>query len=189
METREAIERAHEAHQAGSHGGTVEKLGVVTVAVLAALLAVAAVFGRRAVKDVLLFQEQAVDAANIAESNDVKARINDTTLLLLRVFATDPETAEAARVEAAKLERDIVERFLPEREHAEARREQLDEKQEHAERQYESFEIAETVLQVAIVFVTIAVAIRANRMLLASGVLGAIGFVLVLDGFFTFLPY
>jgi hypothetical protein len=188
METREAIERAHEAHTAG-HGGSTEKLGVVAVAVLAALLAIASVFSRRAVKDLLLFQEQAVDAANIAESNDIKARINEAMLINLRVFASDPDTARAAQAEAAALQQDIEQHFRPEQERAQARAEELDHKVEDAERRYESLEIAETALQIAIVLVTIGVAVRARRLVLGSGLLGLLGLVLVLDGFFTFLPY
>jgi hypothetical protein len=130
-----------------------------------------------------------VDAANVAESNDIKARINETMLINLRVFASDPDTAQAAQAEAAALQRDIEQRFRPEQEHAQARADELDEKVEEAERSYESFELAETVLQIAIVLVTIGVAVRARRVLLASGVLGLLGLVLVLDGFLTFLPY
>jgi len=189
LETREAIERAHEADAAVRHGAQSGKLGVVTVAVLAALLAIASVFGRRSVKDLLLFQDRSTDAANIAESNDVKARINETTLLTLRVLATDPDTRASAEGEVAALERDITERFTPEREAAVQRQEDADRRQEEAERGYESFELSETVLQVAIVFVTIAVAVQGRRLLLAGGGLGLIGLVLLLDGFLHFLPY
>jgi hypothetical protein len=189
METREAIERAHEADAVALHDVQSEKLGVVVVAVLAALLAISSVFGRRAVKDLLLYQERSTDAANIAESNEVKARINETTLLTLRVLATDPDTAASAEGEVAALERDITERFQPEREAAERRQEDADGRQEDAERSYESLELSETMLQVAIVFVTIAVAVHGRRMLLAGGGLGLIGLVLLLDGFLHFLPY
>lgn len=188
MEPREAIERAHEAEAARTHGGTTEKFGVVLVAVLAAMLAIAAVFGRQSVTRLLLYQEQAVDAKNIAESNDIKARVNDTTLITLRVFATDPDTARAAEEASAALQAEIEQTFRPEQERLERRADELDEKRDTAQRRYESFEIAETVLQMAIVFATIATAVHSTRILLGSLALAAVGAALVLDGFLIFLP-
>ncbi len=189
MEPREVIERAHEADAAGRHGGSAEKLGVVMVAVLAALLAVAAVFGRQSVTKLLLSQEQAVDARNVAESNDIKARVNDTTLLTLRVFATDPDTGRAAESAEATLRAEIENVFLPEQEHLRQRADDLDGDRDRAQRKYEAFEIAETILQMAIVFATIATAIHSIRILWVSLALGAAGAVLVLDGFLVFLPF
>jgi hypothetical protein len=189
LETREALERAHEAHAAGRHGGSIDKYGVVAVAALAALLAIASICGRRAVKDLLLYQEQAVEASNLAESAEIKARVSEGVLITLRVLATDPDTARAAGVEAATLEQDISQRFRPEQERAATRAHEREQKADEAERAYESIEVAETMFQIAIVFVTIAVAVRARGLLLSSGVLGLIGLVLLLDGFLTFLPY
>jgi hypothetical protein len=189
LEARELIERVHEADHVQQHGGLPEKLGVVTVAVLAALLALASVFGRRAVKDVLLYQERAAEAANVAESNEIKLRINEATLIDLRVYASDPDTAEAARSAIAALERDINEVYRPEQEAARQREHQLEERGERAERRYESFEVAETILQVAIVFATIATAVRSPRGLTPVAALGLIGLLLVADGYFTFLPF
>ena len=189
METPEAIARAHEAEEAGEHGEWSQKTGVVVVAVLAALLALASVYGRRSVADLLLFQEQAVDAANIAESNAVKERINESTLLLLRVFATDPDTQRAAEREIATMEAEITQTFRPQQERLEARAEMLNHRRERAERRYESFEWAETTLQMAIVFTTIAVAARSRNVLWASIAIGVVGLILVVDGFITVLPF
>jgi hypothetical protein len=189
VEAREFIERAHEANHVQQHGALLEKLGVVAVAVLAALLALASVFGRRAVKDVLLYQERAAEAANVAESNEIKLRINEATLIDLRVYASDPDTADAARSAIAMLERDINEVYRPEQVRAREREHQLEQRSERAERRYESFEVAETLLQIGIVFATIVTAVRSRRGFLPVGALGLIGLLLVADGFFTFLPY
>jgi hypothetical protein len=188
LEAREAIERAHEAEKAGGHGRLPEKVGVIAVAVLAALLAVASVAGRRSVTNLLLYQEQATNAASVAESNRIQERIDANTLLTLRVLATDPDTAGAAQEATAALEQEIATTFRPEEARLAERAEMLDDKRDDAERRYESYEIAETMLQIAIVFTTIAVAVRSIRLIWVSGTLGAFGLIFLIDGFVTVLP-
>jgi hypothetical protein len=188
LEARESIERAHEAESAGRHGELPEKAGVVLVAVLAALLAIASVFGRRSVTNLLLYQSQAADATNIAEANAIKERVDETALINLRVFATDPETRQAAEAAIAELERSIAQTYRPAEERLTRQAEALDESRDTAERRYESFEWAETVLQMAIVFTTIGIAARSIRMIWVAIGVGVLGLILTLDGFVTILP-
>lgn len=189
METREAIERAHHAQKIAREGPISEKIGAVTVAILAAILALAAVFGRRSVAELLLAQEQAASAASVAESNAVKEQINANTLLLLRVWGTDPETQAAADEAAAALQRDIAETFRPEAQRQVELSKHLDEERDTAKRSYESFELAETAEQLAVVFATIAIVAHSVRLFWVAGGLGLIGLILLLDGFFTVLPF
>lgn len=188
MEAREAIERAHEAENAGRHGEWPEKAGVVLVAVLAALLAIASVFGRRSVANLLLDQSQAADAANIAEANAIKERVDETALINLRVFATDPETRQAAETAIVELEQHIAQTYRPAEERLMRRAQELERARDRAERRYESYEWAETVLQMAIVFTTIGIAARSMRLIWAAIVVGLLGLILTLDGFLTVLP-
>jgi Domain of unknown function (DUF4337) len=188
LEAREAIERAHEAEAAGGHGAWPEKAGVVLVAVLAALLAVASVFGRRSVADLLLYQSQAADATNVAEANAIKERVDETALINLRVFATDPDTRQAAEGAIAELEQRIARTYRPAEERLTQRAEELDQSRDDAERRYESFEWAETVLQMAIVFTTIGIAARSMRLIWAAIAVGVLGLFLTIDGFLTVLP-
>lgn len=189
METREAIERAHEAHRIAGHGEASEKVGAVVVAVLAAILALSSVFGRRSVAELLLAQEQAVDSANIAESNAVKERINLNALLMLRVWGMDPQNEQAAREAAAELERDIVQTFRPEAERRQEEALALQHERDTAKRRYESFELSETAAQMAIVFATISVVAHSVRLFWVAGALGIVGLLLLVDGFVTILPF
>lgn len=188
MEAHEAIERAQEADAAGKLGELPEKAGVVLVAVLAALLAIASVAGRRSVADLLLDQSRAADATNIAESNAVKERVDEAALINLRVFATDPETRHAAEAAIADLERHIAETYRPAEELHAQRSQHLKESRDRAERRYESYEWAETVLQMAIVFTTIGIAAHSARLLWAAITVGALGLILTVDGFLIVLP-
>ena len=189
METREIIERAHEAEHAGRAGGVPERFGSVAVAVLAALLALASVFGRRSITHLLLYQEQATNAGNTAESNAIKQQINEGNLLLLRVLVTDPDTQHAAQEETTRLEQQIAETFQPNQARLQQRATTLEHKAEREQRRYEAFEVAETVAQMAIVFTTITVIAHSTRLFWTSAVLGAIALLFVLDGFLVFLPW
>jgi hypothetical protein len=189
VETREAIERAHEAHKIAREGAISEKIGAATVAVLAAILALAAVFGRRSVAELLLAQEQASSAGSVAESNAIKERINANTLLLLSVWGADPETQAAAGEATAALQRDIAQTFQPEEARQAELQKRLDEERDTAHRRYESFELSETASQLAVVFATIAIVASSLRLFWVAGGLGLIGLILLIDGFFTVLPF
>lgn len=189
METREALERAHEAHKIGKNGEISEKLGAVTVAILAAILALASVFGRRSVAELLLTQEQASEAASIAESNEIKARIDENALLMLRVWGADPQTQMAADEAVAHLEREIAQTLRPEEERLQERAAELQEDRDTAKRRYESFELAETAAQMAIVFATISIVAHAVRLVWIGCAIGAVGLLLLIDGFITVLPF
>ncbi|MGD9891230.1 MAG: DUF4337 family protein [Dehalococcoidia bacterium] len=189
METREAIERAHEAHKVGRDGAISEKIGAVTVAILAAILALAAVFGRRSVAELLLAQEQSSNAATVAETNSIKERINQNTLLLLSVWGADPDTQAAADEAIATLQRDIAQTFHPEEQRQAELAKQLQEERNTAQRRYESFELSETASQLAVVFATIAIVASSLRLFWVAGGLGLIGLILLIDGFVTVLPF
>ena len=189
METREAIERVHQAEHLAGPAASPERLGTVLVAVLAALLALASVLGRRNVAHMLLYQEQAIDANNLAESNAIKRQISEGNLGLLRVFATDEDTAQAANQWIPVLERDIAETYVPNEERFAQRAHVLDKKRDRAEARYEAFELAETVSQMAIVFTTIAVTAHSSRLMWASVALGGVAFVLLLAGFLNRWPF
>lgn len=189
METREAIERAHEAQKIAREGAISEKIGAISVAVLAAILALAAVFGRRSVAELLLAQEQASNAASVAESNAIKERINANTLLLLSVWGADPDTQAAADEATATLRRDIAQTFRPEEARQADMAKQLDQERDEAQRRYESFELSETASQLAVVFATIALVASSIRLFWVAGGLGLIGLILLIDGFITVLPF
>jgi hypothetical protein len=189
VETREAIERAHEAQKIAREGAISEKIGAISVAVLAAILALAAVFGRRSVAELLLAQEQASNAASVAESNAIKERINANTLLLLSVWGADPDTQAAADEATATLQRDIAQTFRPEEARQADMAKQLDAERDEAQRRYESFELSETASQLAVVFATIALVASSIRLFWVAGGLGLIGLLLLIDGFITVLPF
>ncbi len=189
METREIIERAHETEHAGRAGGSLERLGSLAVAVLAALLALASVFGRRSITHLLLYQERATDARNVAEGNATRQQVNEGDLLILRVFATDPDTEQAAREEAARLEQQITATFQPNQARLQRRADDLEHKADRELRRYDAFEVAETALQLAIVFTTITMVARSMRLFWVSAILGLIGLIFLLDGFLVFLPW
>jgi hypothetical protein len=189
VETREAIERAHEAQKIAREGAISEKVGAIAVAILAAILALAAVFGRRSVAELLLAQEQASSAATVAETNSIKERINQNTLLLLSVWGADPDTQAAADEATATLQRDIAQTFRPEEARQAELAEQLDEERDTAQRRYESFELSETASQLAVVFATIALVSSSLRLFWVAGGLGLIGLLLLIDGFITVLPF
>ena len=189
METREAIERAHEAQKIAREGAVSEKVGAIAVAILAAILALAAVFGRRSVTELLLAQEQASNAATVAETNSIKERINQNTLLLLSVWGADPETQATADEATASLQRDISATFHPEEQRQFELAKRLDEERDTAQRRYESFELSETASQLAVVFATISIVASSLRLFWVAGGLGLIGLILLIDGFITVLPF
>lgn len=179
---------SHTAEEA-RHRGRFQKVGAATVAVLAALLAISAVYGRRSATHMLLYQEQLVDTVNLIESNSIKEEVGETTLTVLRVLVTDQDTAAAAREQTADLERRIVEEYRPNQAALKTEAEKLEIKQHHVERAYESFELAETAVQMAIVFASIALLAFSTRILWFGVAIGSLALILVLDGFFTFLPF
>jgi hypothetical protein len=136
------------------------------------------------VANLLLYQSQAADAANIAASNAIRSA--DETADQLRVFATDRD-APGGGVRSPSLSVRSP-RHQPAEERLTRRAEELDESRDTAERRYESYEWAETVLQMAIVFTTIGIAARSMRLIWVAIAAGVLGLILTFDGFLTVLP-
>ena len=182
MEPRELIERAHEARKA-SHGDRFEKLGGVVVAVMAALLAFASVAEKRAITDLLLADNGIVDANNLVESNAIKQHVNEGAAAVLRALAGSGVGDPQAREQAAALDQAVATTYRPAQEAQTERLHRLEHDRKRQEGRYEAFELAETVVQVGIVFATLAVLTRAARLLWLSLALGALTALLLLVGF------
>ena len=182
MEPREHIERVHEAGKA-SHGDRFEKFGGVVVAVMAALLAFASVAEKRAITDLLLADNGIVDANNLAESNEIKQHVNEGAIAVLRALAASGAGDPQAHERAAALEHDIAATYRPAQEAQTERLHRIEHDRKRQEGRYEAFELAETVVQMGIVFATLAVLTRAHRLLWLSLALGALTVLLLLIGF------
>jgi hypothetical protein len=170
-----------------------KKRAAILIAILAAFLAITGLGGSNAMKEALNENIFASDAYNFYQAKNQRQ-----TAYLLAANEIElgwsqnqalPETARAAL--AAKLAdyKKTITRYESEPETGEGKKELLakarahDAKREQALRQDPYFDYAEVLLQIAIVLVSVSIVADQRWLTLVGGALGAIGALLMINGF------
>jgi hypothetical protein len=156
----------------------------LVVVVLAGVLAVATLLSNEAVKETVLAQSRVTRAAALAETNEVKAFVNVNAARQLELLAEGSATPRGAAAErhAASLDRHVAMELTPRTRilAAEERREE-DEQARHDDRHYR-FELSSVALEIGIVLASAAVLTRVRWVLVAGGIVGAVGTALLISG-------
>lgn len=182
MESREALERAHLTHELAEKGDFGRRAALV-VSILAALLAIASVAAKNSSTKLIVSQERSSDAYNQYETNSIKEAVAENDAALLRILAAGTPREAEAQIRADALERLVREQFRPNKEAEAERVDRLERDVDLYTERYESFEIAEAILQLGIVLSSVAILLASRRMLWFAIGAGGIGLVLQVVGF------
>ena len=196
MEAEEVAEDVMEEH-AHHNGGSFKARAALQVSVLAMVLAIASLGGSNAAKDATQENILAANAYNFYQAKNIrqtayKLAADELELSLLR----DDKLSAAAREQIGKkieAYRKNVERYESEPETGEGKKELMAHAKEHeherdlAIRRDPWFDYAEASLQIGIVLASVAVITTMPALLTASLVLGVIGFLSMLNGYFLFV--
>jgi hypothetical protein len=186
MEAHEAMERFEKTHEAshgpGGHGETdhLARNAALTVAVVAAFLAVATFLGNESQKEAIQGQTKAAVAEGENTTFDTQKLVFDSDQLLLLALAQsgDTQLAQAAKSETTALTKAASDKTI-----AAEKKKRSDEvaknKDEvsHANDQHLLYEIAEVLLQIGIVLASVSIIARRRALLVGSGAVASIGLV------------
>jgi hypothetical protein len=180
MEAHEAMERVERMHGGGhGHGDHGDRSlaapAAVTVAILAAFLAVATFLANEQVKDVINGQTKASETGGQLEANDVKTTVADANAVLLRVVGTGNPKEARAVAKAEQLERRIDTELRPRDAVLQAKVTADFKEGTHSDNKHTLYEIAEVGLQIGIVLAGISILARRRWLLGFGGLMGAAG--------------
>jgi Domain of unknown function (DUF4337) len=199
VEAHEIAEKIHE-HDLGhaGHPDTFRKLAAIYVGIVAMLLAIAALGGAQATKEMLDSNIRATDIYGFYQAKHMR----ESMLLIAaeeRAFevAARPEMPAAAKAEALaaiKRYRATAARYQSDPKTGEGRKQLLkkanafDEKRDHAARQIPSFEYAEALFQIAIVVGSVSIVAASPFLITLSGALAVMATLLTVNGYFLLVP-
>jgi Domain of unknown function (DUF4337) len=207
VEAHEIAERIHEsAHADAGHSPSHDRpshewfrrLAAVYVGIVAMLLAIAALGGADATKQMLSANIHASDTYAFYQAKymrQVHYQIAAEQLELLA--AASPGLSPEQRAKAARLVkryRDTATRYESEPAKGEGKKELLakamkwDQKRDYAAAQTPNFEYAEALFQIAVVLGSVAIVAASPWLLGASGVLAVGGVLLTLNGYLLLVP-
>lgn len=183
MEPHEAIENFEKAEEHG-HVSGLARTAALTVAIVAAFLAVSTFLGNEAVKEAIQGQTKAADANTSSQTFDTQDLVFNSDQLILGVLSgsSDQTVADAATTgnkELDKSSKDIA-----------AQQKELDGKLKEAKaevkkanKQHLLYEISEVLLQIAIVLATVAIVANKRFMLFGSQGIAVGGAAMLVVGF------
>ena len=202
MEAHEISEQLHEhsqthAHAAPSHD-MFRRITAIYVGVAAMLLAIAALGGAEATKEMLNANIQASDTYAFYQAKNIRQTLYQTSAAQLELLADGAAAlSESDKTKAAatiKRYRDIVARYDSEPATGEGKKELMakakewDHKRDHAAAKIPNFEYAEAAFQIAIVLGSVAIVAASSALLGVSGVLAGLGVLLTLNGYLLLVP-
>jgi hypothetical protein len=180
--------RSYERFEQGQHvagGGELPhhaQLAALTVAVIAALLAVATFFSNEALKEVITGETHGATAHARLESNRVKIDIARGSASLLRVLGVDVPAGRVVAAKASAHEARVSEHLRPADAHLseelKADRHEVD----HANSKHLAFELAEVGFEVGIVLASVSIIVRRRWLLGAAGAAATGGVALLVVG-------
>ena len=202
MEAHEIAEQIEEhaephAHAAPTHDWF-RRITAIYVGVTAMLLAIAALGGAEATKEMLNSNIQSSDTYAFYQAKNIRQTLYQTSAAQLELLAagaaalSDSDKAKAA--ELIKRYRDTVTRYESEPETKEGKKELMakakewDHKRDHAAAKIPNFEYAEAAFQIAIVLGSVAIVAASPALLGVSGVLAFFGILLTLNGYVLLVP-
>jgi len=202
VEAHGIAERIHEhsetkAHAAETHD-MFRRLAAIYVGVAAMLLAIAALGGAEATKEMLNANIQGSDTYAFYQAKNIRQTLYQTAaaqLELLAAGAVNLSDADKAKAAATiKRYRETVARYDSEPETGEGKKELIakakawDKKRDHAAAKIPNFEYAEAAFQIAIVLGSVAIVAASPALLGVSGGVAAVGILLTLNGYLLLIP-
>jgi hypothetical protein len=171
---REALERFEHAQHHGGHGGHADaatahlvRNAAITVAVLAALLAVSTLLATKAMTKVITGETKAADTNAALHANEVKTTIAENDATLFRVIGGDAGERRAAE-RATELEERLVKHYAPIDAALEKKAHAYEASRDTAEKQHKPYEYSTAGLQIAIVIASISIIARRRWLLQGS---------------------
>jgi uncharacterized cupredoxin-like copper-binding protein len=182
------VTQPHEVHELQEHvASSWSRRVALLTALYAVVLAIAALGGKYAMKEMLLAQQQASDQWAYYQAKVVREHLNRANKLLLEMQLAEPSALkgdEQAKVAAA------AKRFGDEEQRMAADKKDIEKTaraHEHERDLYRTkdpyFDYAEVLLQVAIVCSSVSILASSRPMLWLSVVLAVLGGFLALNGF------
>ncbi len=186
---KEALEHFEHAQHAGGSGGHGDfddastshlvRNAAITVAVLAAFLAIATLLATKAMTKVITGETKAADTNAALHANEVKTTFAEHDAQLLRVIGVGNTQEQAAAERAAEIEEQIVNHYGPIDEKLAAKAHAYEASRDDAEQKHKLYEYSTAGLQIAIVIASISIIAR-RRWLLQGAVLAGVASVGVL---------
>ena len=202
MEAHEIAEQIEEHAEPHAHAPPTHdwfrRLTAIYVGVAAMLLAIAALGGAEATKEMLNSNIQSSDTYAFYQAKNIRQTLYQTSAAQLELLAagaaalSDSDKAKAA--ELIKRYRETVTRYESEPETKEGKKELMakakewDHKRDHAAAKIPNFEYAEAAFQIAIVLGSVAIVAASPALLGVSGVLAVCGILLTLNGYLLVVP-
>jgi flavin-binding protein dodecin len=167
-ESHEALERFESAHEHG-HAGGIARIAALTVAIVAAFLAVSTFLGNESVKEAIQGQVTVAQRNGDAGSFDTQSTVYDFVQLLVGESAksSDASVAQAAQDDMKNLD-SINAKVIEQQKRLKEKLQESRDEVTHANRQHLRYEFAEVLLQIAIVLASVAI-IADKRYLLYGG--------------------
>jgi len=202
VEAHEIAEQIEEHAEPHAHAPPTHdwfrRVAAIYVGVAAMLLAIAALGGAEATKEMLNSNIQSSDTYAFYQAKNIRQTLYQTSAAQLELLAagaaalSDSDKAKAA--ELIKRYRETVTRYESEPETKEGKKELMakakewDHKRDHAAAKIPNFEYAEAAFQIAIVLGSVAIVAASPALLGVSGVLAVCGILLTLNGYLLVVP-
>ena len=207
MEAHEIAEQIHEHSESHGHAAQTHdwfrRITAIYVGVTAMLLAIAALGGAEATKDMLNSNIHASDTYAFYQAKNIRQTLYQTSAAELELLAAGAAgLSEADKEKAAgliKQYRDTAARYESEppkeagkpgegKKELMAQAKLWEAKRDHAAAQLPNFEYAEAAFQIAIVLGSVAIVAASPALLGLSGVISVFGVLLTLNGFLLLVP-
>jgi hypothetical protein len=202
VEAHEIAEQIHEHSE--THAGATQthdwfrRITAIYVGIAAMLLAIAALGGSEATKEMLNANIHASDTYAFYQAKNIRQTLYQTSTaqleLLVAGAATLSESDKAKTAELIKRYRDTAERYESEPKTGDGKKELMakakewEHQRDHAAAQIPNFEYAEALLQIAIVLGSVSIVAASPALLGVSGVITVVGILLTLNGFLLIVP-
>ncbi len=196
METSEIAEHIHHGHHE-HHPDRFRRFAAVYLGIVAMLLAIAALGGNEATKEMLSANIQAADTYAFYQAKNARQVIYETAadqLDLQLAAGTLPEAAADKAGALVKRYRDTAKRYESDPEKGEGKRELLakarawEARRNHADAQIPNFEYGEALFQIAIVLGSVAIVAASGWLIGLSAALAVIGVLFTVNGYFLLVP-
>jgi hypothetical protein len=153
----------------------------VTMAILAVFVALATLFGHRAHTEELLLQTKATDQWALYQAKNIRLHEVQSVADMLATFApTDKEKAAALREKYLK----EADRYEGDKDEAAEEAKKLEQERGVVERRGDRFDAGEVFLEIGLIICSFTLLTRKKIFWYSGIVLGAVGVVLALSGFF-----
>ncbi|MEA2472562.1 MAG: hypothetical protein QOE06_477 [Thermoleophilaceae bacterium] len=172
-------------HGDGPHD-SLSRHAALTVAVVAAFLAIATFLGNESVKEAIQGQTKVSDAHSQQTTFDTQDEIFQSDQALFSVFeqADDQGLSSTSKL-ASKALRGTAKKVPAERKRLEETLKESKHDVKHANDQHLRYELAEVLLQIAIVLASVAIIARRRFLLFGGHGLAAAGIVVLVVGYTT----